>query len=224
MKNVLTNPRGWFVCSIAILLIFGESLWAAKEKKNNAETAMPAQGEIYTVTNKASYSQIRNLNDNQDVKLKSGRVVKAGRLKALAEIVRSANKAPSTSKSPTGFSKNTAAGKVHIEKGFNLRKLETMSSGETLQLPSGRSITVSDFKKIDQVYKATHSGRSLLDGQPALPNHKGAAIKVKSLKELQALSDKPDNTIVENQLGKRITLGELRSYAKKVNKPFGVRK
>jgi hypothetical protein len=207
-------------CALVFLItVLPFAVNAAAANESDSAASSP---EIFRVKGKSSYSQIRNLKDDQKVELSSGRVVSAGRMKDLADFIRAASKVKKPAATGmTSFSRPTT-GNIKIEKGFNLRSIDKLKPNETMRLPSGRMITASDFKKLDQLNK-TINGRSLLDNQPQLPNRSGPAIKISSPKDLDALKDKPDSTVLENPAGKRITLGELRAYAKKQNKPFGVR-
>ncbi len=216
----LSNLRSHLVlfCLLTFVVAHPQSAFAVKDDSFEAP-------QLYRVQkgNKASFAEIRNLKDDQQVELSNGRKVSAGRLKSLADFIRKAKSSPNkvAVQSPAGFSKATT-GKVKIQKGYNLRNIEKLGSTETIQLPSGRTISAADFKKLDQLNKSIN-GKSLLDNQPVIPNRSGATVKIKSPKDLAALESKPDSTVIENALGKRITVGELRAYAKKNNKPFGVR-
>ena len=213
----LKSQRAW-LCLLTLIIIQTQISFAAGDETPDQQLYRVQKG------NKASFAQIKNLKDDQKVELSNGRQIRAGRLKTLADLIRTANKqsAKSSVLSPAGFSRTTAAGKVKIKNGYNLRNIEKMNSADTIQLPSGRSITAADFKKLDQLNKKMN-GKSLLDNQPALSKRNGPTVKIKSSKELVALESKPDSTVITNAFGKRISIGELRAYAKKNNKPFGVK-
>jgi hypothetical protein len=219
MKFIAVKKHWALLCLLAFVSGLSQNALAVKD--DSFETP-----EIYRVQkgNKASLAQIKNLKDDQKVELSNGRQVSAGRLKELANFIRSARSAQTKSavQSPAGFSRTTAAAKIKVQKGYNLRNIENLNSTDTIQLPSGRTITASDFKKLEQLNK-TMNGRSLLANAPALPNRNGPSVRVKSPKDLAALESKPDSTVIENAFGKKITVGELRAYAKKNNKPFGVK-
>lgn len=219
MKLIAIKKQLAWICLLALVSVHSQNAVAVKDDSFE-------KPEIYRVKkgDKASFAQIRNLKDDQKVQLSNGRQVSAGRLKSLADFIRGANKAQLklAVQSPAGFSRTKSAGKVAIQKGYNLRNIEKLNSSDTVQLPSGRTITAADFKKLDQLNK-TLNGKSFLDNQPAVPVRSGPTVKIKSPKDLAALESKPDSTVIENALGKRITVGELRAYAKKNNKPFGAR-
>lgn len=174
----------------------------------------------YQISAKTTMTHLQSLPDNQIVRMSNGREVPAANLKALANFIRTAKKAPG--KPPQKFIMPAGAAQVQVQKGFNLHALSSRNNSDVIQLPSGRKMTVDQFKKIDMLAKIT-TGKSLLERQPAEPVAKGPAIKIKSVQDLKALAGKPDSTLLESPLGKKITLGELKEYAKKNGKDLGVK-
>lgn len=192
-----------------------------------SSTAFGAEGgktktsESFQVSAKTTMNQIRALPDHQNVRMANGNVVRVGNLKKLANIIKMAKMGGA--KPPQKMTLPQGVPQLKIQKGFNFHELATRKNSDVIQLPSGTQITVEQYKKIDAFAKIA-TGRSFAERQaPMSAKGSGAPIKIKSAKDLAALAGKPDSTILESPLGKKITLGELRAYAKKNNKPVGVK-
>lgn len=178
--------------------------------------------EQFEVTKKTKISQIRELPDDKLVRMSNGKTIRAGNLKAFADLIKNARAKGTFVKPAEKFVNPQGIAQIQVAKGTNLHTLKTRGNSEVIQLPSGRKMTVGDFKKMDQIAIAM-TGKSITDRQAPPPKSSGPAIKIKSAKDLEALASKPDSTLLESPFGKKITLGELRAYAKKNNKPVGVR-
>lgn len=207
-----------FIKIVSVITLLVSSMAFAVDK-----AAAPAlTSEQFEVTKKTKLSEIRALPDNKPVRMTNGRVIPAKNLKAFADMLKNAKTKGAVSRATEKFSTAQGAAQIQLAKGSNLHFLKTRNNSEVIQLPSGRKLTVGDFKKLDQVAVAM-TGQSITSRQAAPPKGSGTPIKIKSQKDFEALADKPDSTLLESPLGKKITLGELRAYAKKNNKPLGVR-
>jgi len=190
-------------------------------------TFKPLANGVLQVTPQTTMKQIRMLPPTTQVQLKSGRVVPASQVSKLADAILEIRKKGFTQQIRPQYKFSTAQGQpaLQLKPGVNLREVSKRPDSDVLQLPDGRKITVGDLKKISELRRQM-TGQSLLDIQPkqgALPSRTGTAIKVRSTNDIKALGDKPDSTILENNQGKRITLGELKAYSKMTGKPLGVK-
>lgn len=207
-----------FIKIVSVLTLLVSPMALAIDK-----VAAPAlTNEQFEVTKKTKLSEIRALPDNKPVRMTNGRVIPAKNLKAFADMLKSAKTKSAPVRATEKFSPAQGAAQIQLTKGSNLHLLKTRSNSEVIQLPSGRKMTVGDFKKMDQIAIAM-TGQSITSRQTAPPTGSGTPIKIKSKKDFETFSGKPDSTILESPSGKKITLGELRAYAKKNNKPLGVR-
>ncbi len=207
-------------CSILVFSLMAAQTNAAQ---NTGKAISEKPSELFEMTKKTKLNDIRSLPDQTMVRTSSGRMVRAANFKALADAIKSARSASGTSKVRNiSFSKTQSAPQLQIVNGTNLNAIKNRNSSDVMQLPNGLKMTVADFKKLDEIAKI-QTGKSLTERQPSVPSTSGPTIKIKSAKDVQALASKPDSTVLEGPLGKRITLGELRAYAQKNNKPLGVR-
>ena len=203
-----------------LFVILGQGVVAHAVDKALENGMTPATN--FQVSAKTKFSQIQALPDSTMVKMPDGNEARAGNLKALAKFIKMAKAQKGSVKPTAQFAKPQGMAQLQISKGANFHMLMQRKDSDVLQLPSGRKLTVGDYKKIDQFAKMM-TGRGITERQAAPPSTSGPAIKIKSKSDFDALKDKPDSTVLEGPLGKRITLGELRAYAKKNNKPVGVR-
>jgi hypothetical protein len=178
------------------------------------------------INSKMTMAQIKALPDNAQVRIPSGRVVSALKYKRVADAILKI-KAAGNSTMPQPqflFAKPSGTAKVQLREGVNLQEIAKRPDSDVLQMPDGNKITVGDLKKLS-VLQQKLTGKSLLEMKSsARPNLSGAAIKVSSPQDIKKLADKPDSTILESASGKRVTLGELREYAKTHGTPLGVAK
>lgn len=207
-----------FIKIVSVFTLLFSSIAFAVDKVEAPALA----NEQFEVTKTTKMSQIRALPDNKLVRMKNGRVIPAKNLKAFADMLKNLNTKSAPVRASEKFSTAQGAAQIQLTKGSNLHLLQGRNNSEVIQLPSGRKLTVGDFKKLDQVAVAM-TGKSITSRQAALPKGSGTPIKIKSKKDFETFADKPDSTILESPSGKKITLGELRAYAKKNNKPLGVR-
>ncbi len=207
-----------------VLVIASLGLRAAETNSKNSASDKNTNSSVSTVfevTTKTKASQIRKLPDDQLVKLKNGRQVPARNLKSFFDSIKNANKnTVAHAASAKVFSNTQSSGGLKVMPGYNFSELSKRPGNTVIQLPSGRKLTVDDYKKLDAISKA-RTGKSFADLQPN--SLIGPTIKIKSKADLDALKNKPDSTIVENQMGRKITLGTLRKYAQKNNKEVGVK-
>lgn len=200
-----------------ITLLFSSTAFAVDKAATSSTTS-----DQFEVTKTTKMAQIRALPDNKLVHMKNGQVIPAKNLKAFADMLKSVKTKGGVPRATEKFSSSQGAAQIQLTKGSNLHFLQSRNNSEVIQLPSGRKLTVSDFKKLDQIAVAI-TGKSLTSRQAAPPKGSGTPIKIKSKQDFATFGDKPDSAILESPSGKKITLGELRAYAKKNNKPLGVR-
>lgn len=207
-----------FIKIVSVLTLLFSSMAFAVDKAATPSTT----NDQFEVTKTTKMAEIRALPDNKLVRMKSGQVIPAKNLKIFADMLKNAKTKSGVPRASEKFSSPQGAAQIQLTKGTNLHVLKGRNASEVMQLPSGRKLTVGDFKKLDQI-AVVMTGKSITSRQADLPKGSGTPIKIKSKKDFATFTDKPDSTILESPSGKKITLGELRAYAKKNNKPLGVR-
>jgi hypothetical protein len=155
---------------------------------------------------------LRNLPADATVQTRSGRVVPARQVVALADALRATSAKP-RQPSETGFSRTQAAASVQVRPGTYLPGLLSRPANEVVQLPNGVKMTVGDLNKFNALMQRVQ-GRSVAQLPSSRANLAGPALRINSARELERLRDKPDATVLENRNGVRVTLGELRAKAK----------
>jgi|GEM_PF-3506126 hypothetical protein len=177
--------------------------------------AGPAQSATLHYTPNMTMQSLANRPDTDMVEFSNGRrvsVAQIRRLDAAAKIIQApkVNKLPATLKAkPTG--KN-----ILVTNGRELAIALKNSNNDTIELPSGRRVTVG-LVKFMQPYIEKKLGRKL-DEIPKRPELTGPAIPVSrntTKEEWKAILRKPDTTILQAPNGARITLGELKPYIMK---------
>ena len=89
----------------------------------------------------------------------------------------------------------------------------TRQGTQTLQLPSGRTLTAEQLRFL-QPEVEKRLGRKLT-AAPRAPDRSGPAIKVPrgvSKAQWDALLQKPDDTVLESPSGRRVTVGEVKQH------------
>lgn len=146
------------------------------------------------------------------VEFDGGRRIRVGDLRRLdvaAKRMRAALSARQAA--PAGLRATPAATGERVGNASDLAGALSRGGAETLQLPSGRTLTAEQLRFLrPEVEKRL--GRKLTTS-PQAPSRAGPAIKVPrgvAREEWQALMQKPDDTLLESPSGKRVTVGEIK--------------
>jgi len=193
-----------------------------------AQQNLPAStAKQIAVTPQTRLADVRALPPGTVVRLPNGHLMPAQHVAKLADAISKIQQGGGAAKAnpQLAFSRTTAPAQLQLKPGVNLREVAKRPDSDVLQLPNGQKLTVGDLKKVAAVEKA-RTGRSLLEAPSvaALPSRAGPALRITSRDDFRKLDGKPDSTVLESSKGKRITLGELRAYAKVNGKPLGERK
>lgn len=181
-------------------------------------------GKVIQLTNKTKMADIRALPDDAMISTANGKLIPAKNFKNMADAISKIRQAGfnPTPRADLQFSRTQAAPSLQLKKGVDLKEVAKRPDSDVLQLPDGKKLTVGDLKKLS-VLNQKLNGKSLLDMQtrPQRPGREGVAIKIRSKDDIQKLTGKADSTLLESPSGKKITLGELRDYAKVNGKALG---
>jgi hypothetical protein len=169
--------------------------------------------QMLKITHGMTVQSLAGRSDSEIVELSNGRHVSVGLLRHLDSAMRAA-RAPQPYRPPMGFTLKPAATGAPVRNAIDLaHALKTMRDNDTVQLPSGRKVTVAQIKLLQPLVEQ-RTGRRL-DVAPAAVNLTGPSIKIApgtSKAAWQSILAKPDNTVLESPTGVRVTVGGIKQY------------
>jgi hypothetical protein len=171
----------------------------------------PSQNARLKIAPNVTLQNLRAAPSNSAVETRKGTVVQAQRFVAVADAIRAAQSKPRTT-SPAGFSRTAGAPALVLRQGSHMTSVLARPDSDVVQLPNGTKLTVGDIRKLQQIAPQMR-GQSLPTSARA--DLQGSATRVTNARDLASLRNAPDNTVVENPNGIRVTLGELRTEARK---------
>jgi hypothetical protein len=197
------STRFWKLVAVMLLLLpmFSSQPQAAETKQ------------MLNFTRGMTVQSLAGRSDLEIVELSSGRHVSVGLLRHLDSAMRAA-RAPQPYRPPLGFTLKPAATGAPVRNATDLaHALKTMHDNDTVQLPSGRKVTVAQIKLLQPLVEQSTGHR--LDVAPAAVNLTGPSIKITpgtSKAAWQGILAKPDNTVLESPTGVRVTVGGIKQY------------
>ena len=145
--------------------------------------------------------------DSDLIELSDGRRLRLGDVRKLSAALQKMRTAPKMALPPALRAKPAASG-TPVRNSTDIAESLKRSDQETLQLSSGRRLTVGQLKLLQpQIEK--ERGRSLAAAARG-PSRSGPAIKVGPKADWKSLLQKPEGTVLEAPDGARITVGEIR--------------
>ena len=176
-------------------------------------TVQPVQGvqttePIIRFTRAESPGFLTGRPDGDRVELQDGRRLKIGDIRRLTSLTQKARAATPGSRMPEALKFKPAAKGAPLRSSDDLAAALTRPDSETLQLPSGKTMTVGLLKLVREDVER-QLGRSLT-AKTARPDLSGPAVKVQTGTDWKNILQRPDNTVLESPGGKRITVGELK--------------
>lgn len=210
MKRTVTfrqsSLRAWGMVAIALLALAGYG-WSA-QPVNQSSAAMAVQPQVLKLSPGLNATVLSARPNTDMVELSNGRRVSLGDIRRLRGVAERLRKPAVVTPVPAAFKIQPAASGKLVRNAVDLATALKRPDAETLQLPSGRRVTVGQVRFVkEQVEKAL--GRSLTD-LPHRPDLSGQAIRVAEVKDWKGVLQKPDSTVLEAPDGTRITLGELK--------------
>jgi hypothetical protein len=168
-----------------------------------AEAPPPAEGHVIHYAPTLSAAALRGRPDGDVVEFANGRQVRLGdlrRLTAFAGRLRTAPMRPL----PAALSTRPAAGGTRINDANQLAAALARPDSDTLELPSGRRLTVAQLKFLQpQIEKEI--GRRLDARAPAR-----AAIEVDARTDWKRILQMPDDTLLEAPDGTRVSVADIK--------------
>ena len=142
--------------------------------------------------------------DSDWVELPNQRRIRVGdwrRLDAAAQRLRAPQHA-----APPGLRATPAPSGTPVREATELQNALRLAGTQTIQLPSGRRLTVDQLRALQpQIEKRL--GHRMTETAAARP---GSVIKVDAGSDWAAILKRPDNTMLESPSGKRITVGAVK--------------
>jgi hypothetical protein len=205
MKRIKQRLKLAIAIGIGLLLFM-----TGAQAANPTPTAGPA---VIKYTPNMSVASLASRPGTDVVQFSSGRRMTVGELRKLDRMLQEA-RAPKIDKMPRALKVKPNANniKVRMTSAADLSQVLKRPDNDTIQLHSGRLATVGQIKLV-QPLLAQRLGRPIASLSKR-SDLSGPAIKVtKSMTKAQweEIGRKPDNTILENPNGVRITVGELKS-------------
>lgn len=175
--------------------------------KKNTKIERVRNARILQLDKGVTTAQVLQLRDDQILETKSGRKMTVGSYRQIQQFL-AAVRARSTmhrEMSVPIFPAVHGAG-VPIKLGETPQQILSRPDKEIIRLPSGGVVSSKQMKALVPYVERAY-GVDLHAGPPRLS---GPAVKIKHPKDLKALKDAPDSTILESHKGTRTTLGDLR--------------
>ena len=202
------------IAALPLMLVFFASV--AHADKNNRDVAVMKKdtkiekvrnARLVKLDNGVSATQVLQLRDEQILETKSGRQMTVGSYRRIQQIIASArtNSGLRRQLSVPIFAAAHGSG-VPIKPGETPQQILSRPDKEAIRLPSGKVVSSKQMKALVPYVERTY-GVDLHAGPPLLS---GPAVKIKHPKDLKALRNAPDSTILESHKGTRTTLGDLR--------------
>jgi hypothetical protein len=178
-----------------------------------AQPGVAESKQMLKFTHGMTVQSLAGRSDLEIVELSNGRHVSVGLMRHLDSAMQAA-RAPKAYRPPLGFTLKPATNGAPVRNANDLaHALKTMHDNDTVQLPSGRRVTVAQIKLLEPLVEQRTGHK--LDVAPAAVNLTGPSIKIKpgtSKAEWQSILAKPDNTVLESPTGVRVTVGGIKQY------------
>lgn len=205
--------KGLFLATAlsAVILAAGSPGAESLFKKTPTVQAVPgtqAAGQTLRFTGVEKPGFLNAESDGVRVELQDGRRLKVGDIRRLTTLTRKAREATPGSRMPQALKLKPAAQGTPVRNADDIAAALERPDGDTLQLPSGKTMTVGLLKLVREDVER-RLGRSLTAGK-VRPDLSGPAVKVQSGTDWKNILQRPDDTVLESPGGKRITVGELK--------------
>jgi hypothetical protein len=146
--------------------------------------------------------------DTDLVELSPNRLIKVGEVRRLTTLAKKIQASKPGSHTPQVLKLKPAAQGKLLKNASDLSEALKLPDSDTVQLPSGRTLTVGMLKLVREDVESK-LGKSLTS-LTLRPNLNGAALKVTAKSDWKDILQRPDTTILESTSGTRITVGELK--------------
>jgi hypothetical protein len=170
-----------------------------------AANATPSEARIVTWSPGMNAADLRSRPDSDFVRLPSGRLVQLADVRRMKQVSRQIRTAPMKPLPAPLLAKPAGLGAL-VASGADLRAALSRSDNETIQLPSGRRLTIGQLKFLQPLVEQ-QSGRSL---SAASPGANARVIKVGARSDWKSILQMPESTVVEAPGGTRVTVADIK--------------
>ena len=171
-------------------------------------------GQVLKITANTSRALLRSLPENTVVDLSNGKQIKMRVIRKATALSLKLKQSHAAGLHPSFKLKFKPASQgIKVHSLSEIRSALELKESETIQLPSGRLLTVEMLKLI-QPELERRLGKKLSDFSKR-PLLSGKTIQVRrngNKKYWENIFNKPDDTVLESPGGKRITVGDLKKY------------
>ncbi|MFT4242093.1 MAG: hypothetical protein QM569_07405 [Acidovorax sp.] len=168
-----------------------------------------AGGVALQMASSPSLAQIRALPPTALVQLKSGKVVQARQVQAMAEALQGMSARPVQGPLDLALRRQTGPADVVLgSAGRTLGEVRRMPPATVVQLADGTRVSVADIAKVEEFARRTNLQARMGLAAPAAAAPPAA--KVRTMADVMNLR-LPDSAIVEAPNGARARLGELKA-------------
>ena len=175
--------------------------------KKNTKIEQVRNARILQLDKGVTTAQVLQLRDDQILETKSGRKMTVGSYRRIQQLFTSARtKSALRRELPVPIFPAAHGTGVPIRLGETPQQLLARSDKEAIRLPSGRVVSGKQMKALVPYVERAYG----VDLHAGPPTPSGRAVKIKHPKDLTALKNAPDSTIIESHKGTRTTLGALR--------------
>lgn len=205
MKKIRSRLVAIFICIGVAMSVTPDSNAASMDTGGST-----AQSNMLKITPGMTSADLAGRPGSTLVVLSSGKTIKLGRLRHLLELSRKA-KLAKASPMPRGLALKPAQTGYPVKSGQDLSAALKRPDSDTLQLPSGRKITVGMLRYLQPLVEQ-QLGRKISDASPR-GGKNAKVIKIKKTADKaywESILKKPGATVLENPDGKRITVGDLK--------------
>lgn len=216
-KSIWNTLNPVLIFGSVILLILADGLCPSNLRAAQpGQAGAPANDSITTstvikITPDTPPAALVGRSDNEMLELPSGRKLRLGDLRRFSGKASALKSAAAGSKPmPQVFRIQPAAKGIALKSGSDLSAALKRPDSETVELPSGRRVTVGQIRFL-QPYLEKRLGQKL--SRTKSQDKPGEVLKVQTSTDKaywKMILQKSDNTILESPDGTRITVGELK--------------
>jgi len=205
--------RFWPLAVFLFLLsLFSNVFPVAAKEITSPHTSAASQPTIIKYTKNLTIQHLNARPDDDQIELSNGKRIRLGDVRKFTKTAHKARTTPPGSLTPQAFKlKPSPTGGFTVRSKADLDNVLKRPDTDTVVLPSGKRTTVAMLKLLQpQVDEQRRLRPPSATKTLQRPNLSGNAEKITAQTDWYSVLKKPDNTVLENNKGKRITVGELK--------------
>ncbi|MCP5055272.1 MAG: hypothetical protein GY937_00950 [bacterium] len=205
----LSAPGASHRRSLALTLVLALTLSASLLYAQDSPASGPRKSQpgVLEFRSDLRPGMILALPDTDRVRLSDGRMLKVGDVRRLSAVAKRL-RAPGSNPLPAALARKPAGKGVPLRSGADLAAALERSDDETVQLPSGRLLTVGMLRLLQPEIEG-RIGRSLSATRDTTATT-GKAVRVGAKTDWAKILGLPDDTPLEAPDGTRITVADLK--------------